>query len=274
VDFCFAVPGRLIQHDRHAASLHRLPSHVVNPNRLLIDGFFKKPEQRPYCFVTDGGLSENLGLVELLRRNCQLIIVVDTSFDPKHEFADLAQAIRTARIHGGVRLVALEKDERGLDKELLTEFFELKQVGQLEPGQFANHNCARHLLAARIRYRHNREGLLIYIKPSITGDESIDVLNYRSRNRDFPHESSNDQVFDAAQVESYRQLGYHIGMELCSLLPPIREGEDLWPFNRDQLDTAQICQWLKEGCCEPPQPEESQALKKESAAREAETTPS
>jgi hypothetical protein len=53
------------------------------------------------------------------------------------------------------------------------------------------------------------EGKLIYIKSSLTGNESADVLQYAMKCAEFPHESTADQWFDETQFESYRKLGYH-----------------------------------------------------------------
>jgi len=53
-------------------------------------------------------------------------------------------------------------------------------------------------------------GYLVYLKNSLTGDEPEPVLNYKSNNPAFPHESTGDQFFDDAQFESYRSLGVHI----------------------------------------------------------------
>ena len=53
-------------------------------------------------------------------------------------------------------------------------------------------------------------GYLIYLKPSLTGDEPHDVLEYGTRVREFPHESTADQWFNESQFESYRKLGIHI----------------------------------------------------------------
>jgi hypothetical protein len=37
-------------------------------------------------YVTDGGRIENLGIYELLRRRCQVIIAVDAEADPEMSF--------------------------------------------------------------------------------------------------------------------------------------------------------------------------------------------
>jgi hypothetical protein len=52
--------------------------------------------------------------------------------------------------------------------------------------------------------------LLLYIKPSLIGDEPADVRRYHTENPSFPHESTLEQFFDEAQWESYRRLGEHI----------------------------------------------------------------
>jgi hypothetical protein len=56
----------------------------------------------------------------------------------------------------------------------------------------------------------HEEGVLVYLKPSISGDEPYDVLEYYKRVPQFPHESTGDQWFNESQFESYRQLGLHI----------------------------------------------------------------
>ncbi|MGH7448922.1 MAG: hypothetical protein ACRELT_15225, partial [Longimicrobiales bacterium] len=43
--------------------------------------------------------------------------------------------------------------------------------------------------------------------PTITGSEPPDILQYRTRNPNFPNESTGDQFYDEAQWESYRRLG-------------------------------------------------------------------
>jgi hypothetical protein len=54
-----------------------------------------------------------------------------------------------------------------------------------------------------------QEGRILYVKLSVTGDEPVDVLNYRKQNSAFPHQSTGDQFFNESQFESYRRLGLH-----------------------------------------------------------------
>jgi hypothetical protein len=66
---------------------------------------------------------------------------------------------------------------------------------------------------------------LVYIKPSLTGDEPADVLEYHRSHPDFPHESTGDQFFDEGQWESYRRLGEHIAEQV---LPFLEVADSVW----------------------------------------------
>src|SRR5208337_4918472 len=60
-------------------------------------------ENSAHVYLTDGGNIENLGVYELLKRGCKLIVVVDAEADPEIEFgvrinlswADIASKTRT-----------------------------------------------------------------------------------------------------------------------------------------------------------------------------------
>jgi hypothetical protein len=64
------------------------------------------------------------------------------------------------------------------------------------------------------------EGYLIYIKPCRTGTEENDLRQHFSGQSAFPHDPTVDQLYNQDKVESYRQLGYHIGEILGKSLPP------------------------------------------------------
>lgn len=150
-----------------------------------------------YVYLSDGGHFENLGLYELVRRRCRYVVVCDAGADPELEFDDLANAIRKCRADFGV------------DIEI--------DVGPLrhdsETGLSTWH-CA----VGTIHYSKNpdgaEQGLLLYVKASLTGDEPEDVLSYRRGDETFPHQSTADQFFDESQFESYRRLGHHIATEV------------------------------------------------------------
>lgn len=140
--------------------------------------------------LSDGGHFENLGLYELVRRHCRHIIVSDCGADPARSFDDLGLAVRRVREDFGVEieldLSSLRPDERGFAKQ--------------------------HVAVGTIHYDGvvgTDKGTLIYFKPGLTGDESVDVRQYGSANPLFPHEGTLDQFYDEAQWESYHKLGFH-----------------------------------------------------------------
>ena len=160
---------------------------------LLVEEFFGlTSDERGYVYLSDGGHFENLGLYEMVLRRAHRIVVVDASCDPRGELADLAGAVRKIRADLGVAI-----DFRG----------GVPTTQALGEAGFA---------IADIRYadvdRGGRDGLLLYLKPVVTGDEPIDVARYAATHGGeyaFPHESTGDQFFDEAQFESYRTLGRH-----------------------------------------------------------------
>jgi hypothetical protein len=146
----------------------------------------------PFIYLSDGGHFENLGLYELVRRRCKVIIVSDAEEDGGYTFHGLGTAIRRCWVDFGVRL---EIDTRSISPET-------------EGGI-----CRGHCAIGRIVYDasdKNQDGTLVYLKSSWTGDEPTDLLQYRAANSGFPHESTGDQFFSESQFESYRKLGRHV----------------------------------------------------------------
>ena len=67
--------------------------------------------------------------------------------------------------------------------------------------------------------RHVKDGELIYFKPLVRGTEAIDVRNYSTTHKDFPHESTMDQFFNEPQFESYRKLGITMAQSVIAHAP-------------------------------------------------------
>jgi hypothetical protein len=55
-------------------------------------------------YLTDGGHIDNLGLFQLLKRRCELVIVIDAEADPNYNFTSSIELQRYARIELGVRI--------------------------------------------------------------------------------------------------------------------------------------------------------------------------
>lgn len=137
--------------------------------------------------LSDGGHFENMGLYELIRRRCRYIVASDCGADPDVSFKDVANLVRRARTDFGVEIKvdvsALEPDDRGRSRQ---------------PA-----------VAGDILYPDGKWGVLLLFKPTLTGQEPVDIVQYRHANEAFPHESTLDQFYDEAQWESYRRLGRH-----------------------------------------------------------------
>ncbi len=155
----------------------------------------KGKEENWLLNLSDGGHHENLGIYPLIKRGCQVIIASDAGADPNFDFGDLANLIRKVRIDMGV--------------EINIDLTTLRQKPNSK-------DTTEHFALGTIEYPDNTKGLLIYIKSSLTGKESEDLLAYRRRNVTFPDQTTADQFFDEAQFESYRELGYLIGREVFS----------------------------------------------------------
>lgn len=183
-------PGRAGQ----ATYRRACPEFAVGP--LLAEAFGFTDDQKRYVYLSDGGHFENLGLYEMVLRRCHYILVSDAGCDEKMEFQDLGNAIRKIRI------------DLGIDIDI--------NVEPLRPS--AQHRSNVHYAIGTIRYSRvdpgAPDGILIYLKPSLSGDEPVDVLEYAAHHEQFPHEPTSDQFFDESQFESYRRLGEHVAAEV------------------------------------------------------------
>jgi len=161
--------------------------------------------QSDFLYLSDGGHFDNLGVYELVRRRCRHILSIDAGADPNFQFDDLGNLIRKCRTDLGVHIAI--------------------DVEQLRKDAASGKN-ARHCTVGRIYYPHDGKhaapvGTILYIKPSLTGDEAADVRNYAARHPSFPHESTADQFFGESQFESYRKLGRHIANDVINCVWPL-----------------------------------------------------
>jgi hypothetical protein len=69
---------------------------------LLAEVLGMTREDQEYVYLSDGGHFENLGIYEMVRRRCKLIVVSDAGCDPEYAFEDLGNAVRKIAIDLGV----------------------------------------------------------------------------------------------------------------------------------------------------------------------------
>jgi hypothetical protein len=193
--YWMANPGQLDQD-------HKPPS-VLDQFYFLQELLGLMRENSETIYLTDGGHIENLGIYELLRRRCRLIIAVDAEGDPEMSFRSLVALQRYARIDLGV-LIYLPWAEIRDGTRAASE--EIAKTGGLPP-HAAPHGP--HCAIGEITYPQNQKGILLYVKSSITGDENDYIVDYKRRFPSYPHETTADQLFSEEQFEVYRALGFH-----------------------------------------------------------------
>jgi hypothetical protein len=141
-----------------------------------------------FVYLSDGGHFENLGLYEMVKRRCRVIVVSDASTDSEYDFESLGQAVRKIRID--------------LSTDITFRRIAIQKRG--------SSGVIAYAALGEISYPNGDFGDLIYIKPTLMGGEPIDVRNYATMEIDFPQQTIADQFFSESQFESYRRLGLHI----------------------------------------------------------------
>jgi hypothetical protein len=229
--------------------------------RLLFDeALGRTTDQSPYVYLSDGGHFENLGLYEMVRRRCRLIVLVDAGCDGDFTFEDLGNAVRKIYIDLGIRIVFRDLDRlknRPSAKLLSRRLQDAVARASLTVDAAADHANAHgrsagveagdalgqtpYYAIGTIGYQdadsvkpdpnkpHDpvaqaEDGYILYIKPAYHGTEaSAGVRSYAMANPDFPHESTTDQWFTESQFESYRSLGLDIVKDILDHEVVLRE---------------------------------------------------
>lgn len=181
-------------------------------------------ENSDSVYLTDGGHIENLGVYELLRRRCKVIIAVDAEADAPMNFGSLMTLQRYARIDLGVRIDLPWTPIRERTRALMAR--NADKAG--DPGAADEHDeTARdlvHVAIGTIDYGGDEQGYLVYVKSSLNGDENDYIRDYARRNDRFPHETTGDQFFSEEQFEVYRALGFHMAHGFLSGDNPVAVG--------------------------------------------------
>jgi hypothetical protein len=142
----------------------------------------------PWVYVTDGGHYENLGLVEALRRGATEIVVFDGSGDPPESWATFGQAVETARTDLGV--------EVDLDPTTM------------RPAAGSN-RAPTLVVEGTCTYPTGVRATLWLCKLALPekAEASWDVFAWAGGHRDFPHDSTAQQLYGDQEFEAYRRLG-------------------------------------------------------------------
>jgi hypothetical protein len=181
---------------------------------LVKEMFGLADEKNRFINVSDGGHFENLGIYELVRRRCKVIVACDAECDPELSFGSLGNVIRLCEVDFDAKIK-----------------IDVESIRRQKDTPHSRAHCA----IGRISYSNGSRGYLIYLKSSLTGDEDADIEQYHANHLKFPHESTGDQFFAEDQFESYRRLGHHVTKMAFrdvehepTLLEMARNLADLW----------------------------------------------
>jgi hypothetical protein len=166
-------------------------------------------EKSSSIHLSDGGHFENLGLYELIRRECKYIIVCDASEDVNYVFNDLAKAIERVRVDFGTEIIIDTRPIRPVNKA--------KKISK--------EAC----VVGKVIYKSGLKGVIVYVNTTLvenlpeedtTPMENLteDIYAYQRKNPAFPDQGTGDQFFDEQQFEAYRELGLKLGFRYFSRL--------------------------------------------------------
>jgi hypothetical protein len=200
---------------------------------LLLEATGSMSTRWPFVNVSDGAHIENLGIYELLRRHCKVIIAMDGAADPQLLLEDLMRLVMYARVDLGAEI---DLDLAGIRP---------LSSGEHPSGEGAAAASRSHFALGRIRYGDGETGWLVYVKATMTGDEDPLMMDYRRFHPDFPHQSTAEQFFDERRFEMYRALGFHSVHETFNVLE--RSVGDAGPLiESDEGGNESRPEWLEE----------------------------
>jgi hypothetical protein len=224
--------GWWLGNPKHPSGAWKYPGPWFGIRSFVDEALGLTDDTNKWIYLSDGGHFENLGLYEMVLRRCHIIIVSDAGADPKYAYEDLGNAVRKVRIDLGISIE--------FDRSMAMSPLRKADPNAAAPG----HHCA----IGRIRYdlvdAGAPDGVLVYVKPSLSGDEPSDVLHFATTDPTFPHQTTSDQFFSEAQFESYRRLGAHVIERIAQVgrTPPASTEDARTP---DRFDLAEFVERAK-----------------------------
>ncbi|MEM9433976.1 MAG: patatin-like phospholipase family protein [Pseudomonadota bacterium] len=238
--------------------LHPGLSQMVK--RLFIDVFLPGPKQfgkpmqngKPidntphFIELSDGGHFDNLGLYEMIRRECRLIVVCDGGHDPENSYESLSVLIRRVREDFSAEITFDVKFHEDWTRRVLAatgaagkktgpQDLVARQVKDEYPS--GTEYAEKGYFLANITYHDNdndralghdgyrakrkptgskpRRGLLIYLKSTMIRDVDLTTKGYRGTNPLFPFDPTSNQFFSPEQFEAYRDLGQKTAAQMA-----------------------------------------------------------
>ena len=183
------------------------PPRIRRLSYLLREIFGWYPKELPLVFVTDGGLYENLGLLELFRHRCTEIYCFDASSDAETFAASLAQSVTLAANELGVTVEPYrpeQADPRAGGKDI-------------EAGDLQGRLAKTPVITASVTYPSRKpngpqeHGVLVIGRATMDADTPWEIRRHAAAHPLFPNDATGDQWFDDRKFNAYTALGRHVG---------------------------------------------------------------
>ena len=143
----------------------------------------------PNVYATDGGHWENLGLVELVRKRCDLIIAIDTSGDLPGTYSSFKDSIALAFLECEATIEIDESEWQAM----------VPDEDGLVPRNFAR---------GSIRYADGTTGEILYVKAAVSRSTPLAIQRYAAGDRSFPNYSTANQMLTDVQLTNLFKLGF------------------------------------------------------------------
>lgn len=157
---------------------------------VLKEGLGLADTKGRYIYVSDGGHWENLGLTELLRRDCTEIVVIDASGDPG--LGDIGRAMAVARAELGI--------EFDLDPRVT-------MAGE-------NGLAKTPVVKGAFEYPDGRGGTIYYARSVLWKEAPSDLRLFAEREQRYPNHPTSNQFLSGELFDAYRALGWAVGGRL------------------------------------------------------------
>lgn len=184
--------------------------------------------------VVDGGCDLDFKLEDLGNavRKIQIDLGVPITFDPAVALDRGPSQKNQHRFIGRIRYSHCDLTQDQLNRMRELERCEpLSEADLKEYGELSGHRNRDSVQERRYQQLKGREarkpeeeaeyqklvsadGVLVYIKASLNGNEPADVTQYYKSHDSFPHESTANQFFNESQFQSYVRLGMHVVDEI------------------------------------------------------------
>ncbi len=188
---------------------------LIGPAFFLRDLTSQRGIDSPLVNISDGGHIENLGVFELLRRKCRLIICIDAGYDPHYSFEDLENLTKRSFSELGMEIKfregqdPLQTIKPGL-KGYSEESFAVADVYEWWDYLKPRANCNPEVPISTI----------IYIKSCLTRQYLLENKSQSKirtwRKHKFPHTPTSDQFLEPDLWDSYYDLGQFLAKNMLN----------------------------------------------------------